>query len=115
MRLPLFILKTGGSKGWFVPHALNFLGGPPWPKTIVEPFAGSAIVGLTLLNERYGQRLVLAEKDKDYLVFWRAALSDSNFSYRVSVPGVKSYFAQMTDGGGRAGGTKKWELLVNKC
>jgi DNA adenine methylase len=84
MRLPLFILKTGGSKSWFVPHALNFLGAPPWPKTIVEPFAGSGIVGLTLLNEGCGERLVLAEKDKDYLAFWRAALSDSNFSYRVS-------------------------------
>jgi DNA adenine methylase len=83
MRLPLFIVKTGGCKSWFVPHALDFLGDSPWPKTIVEPFAGSGVVGLSLLNEGCAERLVLAEKDKDYLAFWRAALGDSNFSYRV--------------------------------
>jgi hypothetical protein len=84
MRLPLFIIKTAGTKSWFVPRALNYLSGPPWPKTIVEPFGGSGIVGLSLLNEGCGERLVLAEKDKDYLAFWRAALGDPNFSYRVS-------------------------------
>jgi site-specific DNA-adenine methylase len=83
MRLPLFIVKTAGTKSWFVPYAQEFLGG--WnPKTIVEVFAGSAIVGLTLLCEGKTERLVLAEKDKDYLAFWRAALGDPNFSYRVS-------------------------------
>jgi len=46
MRLPLFIVKTGGCKSWFVPLSLDFLGGSPWPKTIVEPFAGSGVVGL---------------------------------------------------------------------
>lgn len=83
MRFPLYIIKTGGSKSWFVPHAREFLGN--WhPKIIVEPFAGSCIVGLTLLNEGYAERLVLAEKDKDYLAFWHAALGDPNFSYRVA-------------------------------
>ena len=83
MRLPLYIIKTGGSKSWFVPYAREFL--RDWhPKIIVEPFAGSCIVGLSLLNEGYAERLVLAEKDEDYLAFWRAALGDSNFSYRVS-------------------------------
>lgn len=83
MRLPLFIIKTAGTKSWFVPHALGFLG--DWrPKTIVEPFAGSGIVGLSLLYEGYAERLVLAEKDKDYLAFWRTALGDPSFSYRVS-------------------------------
>jgi len=83
MRLPLYIIKTGGSKSWFVPHAREFLRN--WrPKTIVEPFAGSCIVGLSLLNEGYAERLVLAENDKDYLAFWHTALGDSNFSYRVA-------------------------------
>jgi len=83
MRLPLYIIKTGGSKSWFVPHAREFL--RDWqPKTIVEPYAGSTIVGLTLLNEGYAERLVLAENDQNYLAFWRAALGDSNFSYRVA-------------------------------
>jgi len=84
VRLPLFTIKTGGTKSWFVPHALKFLSGSPCPKTIVEPFAGSAIVGLSLLYEGRCERLVLAEKDEDYLAFWHAALGDPNFSYRVS-------------------------------
>jgi DNA adenine methylase len=83
MRLPLFIIKTAGTKSWFVPYALEFLG--DWhPKTIVEPFGGSCVVSLSLLHEGFTERLVLAEKDMDYLAFWRTALGDSNFSYRVS-------------------------------
>jgi DNA adenine methylase len=83
MRPPLYIVKTGGSKCWFIPFALEFLGG--WrPKVIVEPFAGSAVVGLSLLNEGLAQMLVIAEKDRDYFAFWRAALGDPNFSYRVA-------------------------------
>jgi site-specific DNA-adenine methylase len=84
MRLPLFILKSAGSKSWFVPHALQFLGGPPWPRTIVEPFAGSAVVGFSLLNEGCAERLVIAEKDKDCLAYWKTALGDPAFSYRVA-------------------------------
>jgi len=84
MRLPLFIVKTAGTKSWIVRDVLKYLSGPPWPKTIVEPFGGSGIVGLSLLNEGCCERLVLAEKDKDYLAFWSAALGDPNFSYRVS-------------------------------
>jgi hypothetical protein len=40
MRLPLFIVKTGRCKSWFVAQALGFLGLSHWAETIVEPFAG---------------------------------------------------------------------------
>ena len=80
----LFPLKFSGSKARLIPNVLNLLGGPPWPATIVEPFAGSAVVGLTLLRDGYCRRLVIAEKDKDYSAFWRTALGDSNFSHRVT-------------------------------
>jgi DNA adenine methylase len=83
MRLPLYIIKTAGTKSWFVPYALEFLG--DWrPRTIVEPFAGSGIVGLSLLHEGRAERLVLAENDEDYAAFWRVALTDPGFSYRVA-------------------------------
>jgi hypothetical protein len=84
MRLPLYIVKTAGTKSWLVRRALSYLNGPPWPTTIIEPFAGSGIVGLTLLNEGCAGRLVLAEKDKEYRVFWQTALDDPNFSYRIA-------------------------------
>ncbi len=87
MRLPFFIVSAAGTKSWFVPHALEFLGN--WcPRVIVEPFAGSGIVGLTLLHElsRRGcdTRLVLAERNPKYLAYWHTALYDPNFSYRVA-------------------------------
>ena len=41
MRYPLFILKTPGTKARFLPIVLKLLGGPPWPRTVAEPFAGS--------------------------------------------------------------------------
>lgn len=80
----LFPLKVAGSKARLIPHVLDFLGGPSWPVTLVEPFAGSAVVGLTLLRDGYCQRLVIAEKDVDYRAFWRTALGDSDFGHRVS-------------------------------
>jgi len=49
MKLSLDIAKTGGSKSWFVPHALEYLGRRR-PKTIVEPFVGSGIMGPGLLS-----------------------------------------------------------------
>ena len=67
---PLFPMKCPGSKCWFLPHAKQFLGG--WrPTTIVEPFAGSGVVGLTLLSEDYADRLVLAELDDRRIAFWK--------------------------------------------
>ena len=66
---PLFTMKCPGSKCWFLPDAREFLGG--WrPKAIIEPFAGSAVVGLTLLSEGYADRLVLAELDERRIAFW---------------------------------------------
>ncbi|MGA2481525.1 MAG: hypothetical protein ABSF92_00225 [Candidatus Acidiferrales bacterium] len=82
MRLPVSVAKCAGTKGWCVPYVLRYLAERP-AKTIVEPFAGSAVVGLTLLYEGHGERLVLAEKDEDYLAFWHSALGDSSFSYHV--------------------------------
>ena len=63
------ILRSPGSKGWFVPYAERFCR-KERPKTIVEPFAGSAVVCLTLLDRGYGQRLILAEKDPELRQFF---------------------------------------------
>jgi len=76
----LFTMKSPGSKCWFLPHARQFLGG--WrPKTIVEPFAGSAVVGLTLLSEGYAGRLVLAELDERRIAFWQRVIEPDFASF----------------------------------
>ena len=41
--------RVPGSKGWFVPHAERFVFGRKL-QTVVEPFGGTAVVGLTLLD-----------------------------------------------------------------
>jgi site-specific DNA-adenine methylase len=89
--MPLFTVKSCGSKARLIPVVLNSLAGPPWPETIVEPFGGSAVVGLTLLSHGYCRRLVIGEADLDYLAFWRAALGDSDFARRVSVWTNRAY------------------------
>jgi DNA adenine methylase len=82
MGRPFHTLRSPGSKGWYVPLARRFLGDLR-PTTIVEPFAGSAITSLTLMNQGYCQRIVLAEKDPELRGYWETALSDSKFSDRA--------------------------------
>src|ERR1700741_1831001 len=81
MKLPSSILRSPGSKNKFVPFAETFVRDQR-PKPIVEPFAGSAVVGLTLLDRGYGEQLVIAEKDPELRLFWDGALSDAGFARR---------------------------------
>jgi site-specific DNA-adenine methylase len=76
------ILRCPGSKGWFVPYAERFVR-KERPKTIVDAFAGTGVVGLTLLNSGYGQCLVLAEKDPELRHFFNVALRDAGLAIRV--------------------------------
>jgi site-specific DNA-adenine methylase len=82
VKLPFSILKSPGSKTRFIRQAERFVRDQQ-PKTIVEPFAGSAIVGLTLLDRGCGERLVLAEKDPELRLFFQVALKDADFASRV--------------------------------
>ena len=75
MAYPFHFFRSPGSKCWFIPRAEQFVR-EVRPKTIVEPFAGSGVVGLTLLNRGYCGRLVMAEKDPARHAFWEAALND---------------------------------------
>lgn len=43
-------------------------------KTIIEPFAGGAIVSLTAVMKEWVDRAILIERDPDVAAFWRAAL-----------------------------------------
>jgi len=61
--LRVSIAQYAGKKQWFVPYAAKFFRAQPC-QTLIEPFAGSAIVGLSLLHAGIIERLVLVEKDK---------------------------------------------------
>lgn len=70
-------LRYPGAKQWFVQRAKNLLSGRG-PSTLVELFAGGAVVGLSLLAAGMFDHLILVEKDQRVAAFWREALrSDS--------------------------------------
>jgi DNA adenine methylase len=61
--LRVSIAQYAGKKQWFVPCAAKFFRAHRC-QTLIEPFAGSAIVGLSLLHAGMIERLVLVEKDE---------------------------------------------------
>jgi DNA adenine methylase len=99
---PLHIFRYPGGKKWLSPYLLLLCNlfvrairlHYPWedrteilwlrrPAFLLEPFAGGAVVGLTLLNSNIVERLVLVEKDARVAAFWETALRDTRFAARV--------------------------------
>ncbi len=66
-------LRYPGGKTWLVPHIREWLT-VTHRRTLIEPFAGGAIVGLTAVMENLAERAILVERDPDVAAFWRAAL-----------------------------------------
>lgn len=56
-----------------IPHIKKWLSQVE-AKTIIEPFAGGAIVSLTAVMKEWVDRAILIERDPDVAAFWRAAL-----------------------------------------
>ncbi len=68
-------LRYPGGKTWLIPHIRYWLGrmhSPP--RSLIEPFAGGAIVSLTAVMEGLAHRAIMAELDPDVAAFWKAAL-----------------------------------------
>jgi DNA adenine methylase len=66
-----------GGKTWLVPRIRN------WMSSIgrktgqfVEPFAGGAIIGLTVAFERLAEHVTLVELDEDVAAVWQTILTD---------------------------------------
>lgn len=62
-----------GGKTWLVPQVRQWLAYAR-PKTLIEPFAGGAIVGLTAAFERRAERVVLVERDENVAAVWKTIL-----------------------------------------
>jgi DNA adenine methylase len=65
-----------GGKTWLVPCIRQWLVSIPKPKYFIEPFAGGAIVGLTVAFENYADEVVLVEKDEQVAAVWRTIVND---------------------------------------
>jgi len=67
-----------GGKTWLVPRIRQWLRILERPTVFVEPFAGGAIVGLTVAFEELAERVVLVELDSQVAAAWQTILSDDN-------------------------------------
>lgn len=64
-----------GGKTWLVPRIRQWLKSVPFkPSHFIEPFAGGAIVGLTVAFEDLADKVVLVELDEDIASVWRTIL-----------------------------------------
>jgi len=65
-----------GGKTWLVPYLRRWLRvRPRKPARFVEPFAGGAIIGLTVAFEELAGHVTLVELDDDVASVWKVLLS----------------------------------------
>ena len=68
-----------GGKTWLVPRARHWLASlPSRPKTFIEPFAGGAIIGLTVAFEQLADLVILVEKDEQVAAVWHTIINTEN-------------------------------------
>lgn len=72
------IFRYPGGKTWLVPKIRQWLTSlPDRPKELIEPFAGGAIVGLTVAFEKLADHITLVELDEQVGAVWQTVLSDN--------------------------------------
>lgn len=81
--LPIHVAPYPGSKRWFLPRAAKFFHAHQC-HTLIEPFAGSGIVGLSLLHAGTIKRLVLVEKNRKVASILQAMLDDPALADRYA-------------------------------
>lgn len=66
-----------GGKTWFVPYMRRWLLSlPNKPRLFIEPFAGGAIVSLTVASEGLAEHVIFVELDEQVASVWETILSD---------------------------------------
>src|SRR5512136_216572 len=64
-----------GGKTWLVPYVRQWLANlPVQPAEFIEPFAGGAIVGLTVAAEQFADHITLVELDDQIAAVWHTIL-----------------------------------------
>ena len=65
-----------GGKTWLVPRIRQWLSSlPVKPSKFIEPFAGGAIVGLTVAFEQLAKRIILVERDEQVAAVWHTIIN----------------------------------------
>ncbi len=99
MRSPF---RYPGGKTWFVPYIRRWLRSDrSTVREFIEPFAGGAIVGLTVAFEGLAERVTLVELDEDIAAVWQTILNgdgewlaDRIVSFQVSGESVRTAVAK---------------------
>jgi site-specific DNA-adenine methylase len=81
--LPISVFPYPGSKQWFLPRAAQFFRAHQC-QTLIEPFAGSGVVGLSLLHAGIIKKLVLVEKYHKTASILQAMLDDPELADRYA-------------------------------
>jgi DNA adenine methylase len=65
-----------GGKTWLIPRIRQWLSRlPAQPAKFIEPFAGGAIVGLTVAFEQLADQVVLVERDEQVAAVWHTIIN----------------------------------------
>lgn len=79
----LSLLRYPGGKTWLVPKVRKWLKSyRRHPSVFVEPFAGGAIVSLTVAAESLAKHVVLAEIDEEVAAVWQTIFDGSDTDVR---------------------------------
>jgi DNA adenine methylase len=66
-----------GGKTWLVPYIRRWLSQhQERPSTLIEPFAGGAIVSLTAAFEQLTDHIIMVERDEEIAAVWNTILKD---------------------------------------
>ncbi len=72
------LFRYPGGKTWLVPHIRQWLTSlPARPNELIEPFAGGAIVGLTVAFEKLAEHVTLVELDEQVAAVWQTIFSEN--------------------------------------
>src|SRR3970040_2519254 len=92
--------RSPGGKTWLVPRIRHWLSSlPAKPSKFIEPFAGGAIVGLTVAFEQLADQVVLVERDEQVAAVWHTIintkdgaewLTDQIVSFRLTPESAKA-------------------------
>jgi len=81
--VPISVAYASGGKQWLLPYAFRYFRAHPC-ETLIEPFAGSGVVGLSLLHAGIIQRLVLVEKDDRFACLLHGIVNDGTIAERYA-------------------------------
>lgn len=112
-----------GGKTWFVPTVRRWLAEMEnKPKTLLEPFAGGAMIGLSAANEGLIDHVSLVELDDDVAAVWECIINASDddaaklvskiISFKITLENVQ----EIIGGNPRTVSNKAFRTIVkNRC